>query len=32
MADEQEKRRARQAKEYADAANKPISLADSNSA
>ena len=29
MADEQEKRRARQAKEYADAANKPISLADS---
>jgi len=29
MADEQEKRRARQAKEYAAAANKPISLADS---
>ena len=29
MADEQELRRARQAKEYADAANKPTSLADS---
>ena len=29
MADEQEKRRARQAQEYAAAANKPISLADS---
>ena len=32
MADEQEKRRARQAQEYAAAANKPISLADSLSA
>jgi hypothetical protein len=29
MADEQEKRQGKQAKEYADAANKPISLADS---